>query len=342
MSSNQSFTSECDRAPRLNEMAEFFSTTAAGRSGVPLKMPDVDHRLFEGDPALAEFIDAHRLLWGNFDPHYFSSIPYRLEEEARLGDAMFRYGMATGRADRPATFYVLGSAEGTFARTLAQAGQGCFRTLSCSPNKENEESFYSHGAPAFAEFFLGPFHHLTNELIRTSDRLRHFGEGFDIILEDTTFQMYSPNRPAQIEFVRGHLKDEGIMIFVEKFSHDDANEYSARELQKDYGYKSRFFTNRTIERKNAEILSIMNKNENTIPEMAEAVDQHFRHAYITWNSGNFYTITASNSAENLSRYICSMVPPCIPNEYVYTGTPQSLLNPVIPDLQFRGYGRNPV
>jgi hypothetical protein len=340
MESNQSFVMECDRAPRLNEMADFFSTTAGGRSGAPLKMPDVDRRLFQGDRSLAEFIDAHRLLWGNFDPHYFSSIPYRLEEEARLGDAMFRYGMNIARPDQPANFYVLGSAEGTFARTLAQAGGGCIRTLSCSPNKENEESFYSYGVPPFAEFFLGPFHHLTKQVIRASDRLRHFDSGFDIILEDTTFQMYSPNRSAQIQFVKGHLKDDGIMIFVEKFRQDDENEYLRRELQKDYGYKSRFFTSSEIESKNAAILKRMNQNENTISAMSVALAEHFKYSYITWNSGNFCTIAAGNSAQNLSRYISSMLPPCIPNEYVYTSTPLSLLRSAIPDLQFRTYQTN--
>lgn len=51
-------------------------------------------------------------------------------------------------------------------------------------------------------------------------------------------------------------------------------------------------------------------------------------------------IAAGNSAQNLSRYISSMVPPCIPNEYVYTSTPLSLLRSAIPDLQFRTYQTN--
>ncbi|MEK1854046.1 MAG: hypothetical protein AAAC48_19840 [Phyllobacterium sp.] len=35
------FFEECERAPRLNELASFFAATAAGRAGDPLKKPQV-------------------------------------------------------------------------------------------------------------------------------------------------------------------------------------------------------------------------------------------------------------------------------------------------------------
>ena len=38
------FLTECDRAPRLNNLAGFFSETAAGRGGVPIRKPVVDMR----------------------------------------------------------------------------------------------------------------------------------------------------------------------------------------------------------------------------------------------------------------------------------------------------------
>ena len=337
MEVNHSFLSECDNAPRLNEMADFFSTTAAGRSGVPLKIPDIDRRLFERDWSLTNFIDAYCRRWGHFDHHYFSSIPYRLEEEARLGDAMSRYAMTMPNAFVPANFYVLGAAEGTLARTLAETARGRIRALSCSPNKENEDNFYSHGVPEFASFFLGPFHRLTKDVIRENEQFADFEDGFDLILEDTTFQMYSPNRSAQIQFVKEHLKPDGIMLFIEKFRHESEDEYIQRELQKDYGFKSRFFSPSEIKSKNAMILKRMNKNESTLKVMAAAVSDHFAHCYITWNSGNFYTLAASNSMQNLSRLISSMVPPCIPNEYVYLDAPQSLLPANLSLPRFRNY-----
>ncbi|RWM78464.1 MAG: class I SAM-dependent methyltransferase [Mesorhizobium sp.] len=318
------FFIECDKAPRLNEMAEFFSATAAGRSGAPTKMPRVDPRLFQGDVSLESFAKVHRQIWGRFNPHFFCSIPYSLEEEVRLGDALLRYGCAIGQDDSPAQFYVLGGAEGTLARTLAKLGNGYIQTLSCSPNKENEESFFLHGRPAHATFFLGPFHHLTRNRMVTTPKLRRFSDGFDIILEDTTFQMYSPNRSAQIGFVNRHLKDDGVFLFLEKFRQTDPDEYVRRELQKDHGYKSRFFSAGEIDRKNDVILKQMNINETTLDNMSSTLSAYFKYGCVTWNCGNFYTLAASNSADNLRRLLSAMAPPCIPNEYIYIEAPDSL------------------
>ncbi|TIX60395.1 MAG: class I SAM-dependent methyltransferase [Mesorhizobium sp.] len=335
------FFSECDKAPRLNEMADFFSATAAARSGVPIKMPSVDARLFQGDMSLESFTGVHRQLWGRFDPHYFGSIPYRLEEAVRVGDALLRYGFAIGDGENPARFYALGDAEGTLARTLGQLGNGKIQTLSCSPNKENEESFFLHGQPAHATFFLGPFHHLTRSRIESTPSLKHFSHRFDIILEDTTFQMYSPNRKEQVGFVKRQLKDDGIFLFLEKFRQIESDEYLRRELQKDHGYKARFFKPEEIKNKNEVILKKMNLNETTLDDMSEALAEYFKYGCVTWNCGNFYTLAASNSAENLRRLISSMAPPCIPNEYVYIEAPGPLPGLAVELPPFRRLGRPP-
>jgi len=329
------FLQECDHAPRLTEMAAFFSATASGLSGVPRKRPVVDLRLVQQDQGMIDFISKHQTLWGRFDPHYFSSIPYRLEEEARLGHALFTYGLDRGSYSLPVGYYVLGSAEGTFARTLGTMANGVIRTLSCSPNDENRESFYLHGDPEFSSFFLGPFHRLDASYLLADPVLRQLYGKFDIILEDTTFQMYSPNRSAQIAFVKSHLKDDGIMLFIEKFRHPDPAEYARRELQKDYGYKARFFSSNEIDQKNETILKTMNLNEVTHEDMAQAIAQHFRYASLTWNSGNFYTVAASNSASNLQDLIGRMCEPCIPNEYVYSDLPQSMAGLAIDLPSFR-------
>ncbi|MER9745618.1 MULTISPECIES: class I SAM-dependent methyltransferase [unclassified Mesorhizobium] len=332
------FFMECDKAPRLNEMAEFFSATAAGRSGVPTKMPRIDPRLFHGDVALARFNNVHRQIWGRFGPHYYSSIPYRLEEDIRLGDAFLRYGCITGSDDKPARFYILGLAEGILARSVAKLGNGKIQTLSCSPTRENEESFFLHGRPAHATFFLGPFHHLTRSRMAATPGLGHFLGGFDIIMEDTTFQMYSPNRTAQIGFVKRHLKDDGVFLFLEKFKQADTQEYLRRELQKDHGYKARFFNPDDIKRKNEVILKQMNLNETTLDNMSAALAAYFKYGCVTWNSGNFYTLAASNSADNLRCLISAMAPPCIPNEYVYIEAPAPLTGLAFDLSPFRSLG----
>ena len=69
------FLEECDRAPRINELSDFFASTAAGRSGSPSKQPQVDRRLLVGDKLLDRFVELHEKRRGPFDQHYHSSIP---------------------------------------------------------------------------------------------------------------------------------------------------------------------------------------------------------------------------------------------------------------------------
>ncbi|TGU53275.1 class I SAM-dependent methyltransferase, partial [Mesorhizobium sp. M2D.F.Ca.ET.148.01.1.1] len=60
-------------------------------------------------------------------------------------------------------------------------------------------------------------------------------------------------------------------------------------------------------------------NEVTLEEMSRAVGTHFKHCVMTWNSGNFCSLAASNSRENLNLYVSQMADPAIPHEYVYEG-----------------------
>ncbi|BCG96818.1 hypothetical protein MesoLj131a_56820 [Mesorhizobium sp. 131-2-1] len=217
----------------------------------------------------------------------------------------------------PLSLYSLGTAEATMARTLSEFSGGQILSLSCSPSPENYKSFMAYGEPPHAEFFIGPFHWLTKTALGSNQRLTKFQQGFDVIMEDTTFQMYSPNRRKQIEFVSQNLKNGGIFVFVEKFRAAEPDDYQRREDQKDYGFKARYFPHSEIERKKTAVLSTMFNNEVTLEEMARAVSAHFSHCIMTWNSGNFCSLAASNSKENLGLYVSQMPGPAIPHEYVY-------------------------
>jgi hypothetical protein len=308
------FLAECDRAPRINEMTGFFAATAAGKSGMPIRRPVADTRLLPSDELLRDVVGLHACRQGFFDQHYHGSIPYRLEEECRMAHAVLNYARQRGA---PLSLYSLGTAEGTMARTLSELSAGQILSLSCSPNPENYKCFMAYGEPPHAEFFIGPFHRLTKDALGSDRRLAKFIPGFDVILEDTTFQMYSPNRSKQIEFVTQHLKDGGIFVFVEKFRAAQENDYMRRENQKDYGFKARYFPQDEIERKKIAVLNTMFNNEVTLEEMSRAVSAHFSHCVMTWNSGNFCSLAASNSKENLSLYLSQMTAPAIPHEYVY-------------------------
>ena len=308
------FLAECDRGPRINELSGFFAATAAGKSGMPIRKPVVDARLLSNDHLLRDLVDLHAARQGFFDKHYHASIPYRLEEECRMAYAVLKFAQ---HCRTPLSLYSLGTAEGTMARTLCELSGGQIHSLSCSPNAENYKCFMAYGEPPDAEFFLGPFHRLTKDVLSSDARLAKFASGFDFILEDTTFQMYSPNRSKQIEFVTQHLKQGGIFVFVEKFRAVDQDDYKRRECQKDFGFKARYFPEDEIERKKTAVLTSMFNNEVTLEEMSCAVRQHFNYCVTTWNSGNFCSVAASNSKENLNLYLSQMAAPAIPNEYVY-------------------------
>ncbi|AYD04886.1 class I SAM-dependent methyltransferase [Neorhizobium sp. NCHU2750] len=312
------FFQECDNGPRLNELTGFFSDTAAGKSGFPSRKPAVDMRLLPNDDLLHRLIQLHSRRQGFFDQHYHASIPYRLEEECRMAHALLRYSqMRSGDLQ----FYSLGTAEGTMARVVSEMSGGKIQSLACSPNEENYKCFMAFGEPLGASFFLGPFHRLTKEHLRSTADLAHFADGFDIILEDTTFQMYSPNRLAQIEFVSQHLKPGGILLFLEKFRAADPLDYQAREEQKNLGFKAHYFGADEIARKTELVLNTMHECEVSLTEMAEAIYAQFDHCLVTWNSGNFYGLAASNDGDNLGRYLAAMMQPAIPVEYVYEPRP---------------------
>lgn len=319
-----SFFAECDRAPRLNDFHRFFSQTAGGITGQPTAHPEVDLQLLKGDELLDRIVQLHKQRRGRFDPHYHASIPYRLEEACRLARGILEYSKDR-TVEQPLHFYSMGSAEGTMSRVVAELGEGRVKTLACSPNIENGQSFLSHGDPPNASFFVGPMHHLTKDVMRTREDLARFTSGFDIMIEDTTFQMYSPNRPKQIEFAKQKLKDNGIFLFVSKYRCQDLEEYKRREVQKDVLFKPLYFSQNEIKSKGKEVLNLMNKNEVSIEDMTAAIGLHFSNCYMLWNSGNFYTLAASNSADNLERFMAGLVEPAVPKEFMYETLPRRLI-----------------
>lgn len=326
------------KAPRLNAFASFFNNTASGISGAPdLKEPAPDKSLLQHDIESLVFWDSHRKLWGHFDSHYFASIPFRLEEECRLGSAILAYGLAVwARKGRAATVYTLGAGEGTFVRTLGKLGDGRLKTLCCSPTAGNRERFYAKRGSNNAHFYYGPFFELTKECYWRNADLQAFREGFDVLLEDTTFQMYGPDRGNQLAFVVPRIRQDGVFIQIQKLSHADREQYDRRERQKDEGFKARFFTKAQIASKKSEILETMANCEVGLEETIAALRQRFRYAIITWNSGNFYTIVSSNSERSLKDLVIAMIKPAIPAEFCYEKLPVTLLNDgvAVPDTDW--------
>ncbi|AYH04344.1 hypothetical protein H4F66_13865 [Pectobacterium parmentieri] len=327
------FIEACRKAPRVNEMADFFSLTAAGKENVPIKGIYPDARLFDNDKKVADFSKVLNKNIGPFVRHYFSSIPYSLEEECRLGSTICQYFEEKDKSDF-FDVYCLGMAEGTMARTISEVSKGKIRTLTSSPTKINEKNFYMHGEPYNSFFIHSPFFLITKNSLGMHDKLSHFKCGFDLLIEDTTFQMYSREREEKIQFVSELIKPDGLAVFTEKCS-CDSDEYTMRELQKDYSFKHRFFSDDDLQKKKEIILCRMNKNEATVDEVDSAIRKFFNYSVIIWNSGNFYTFLAGNSYREIKKFVSKMIQPCIPHEYVYCDLPNMLSTDNVPPVSFR-------
>jgi len=310
-------------APRLNSFAAFFERTASGLANMPdLNRPEPDLRLLEFDLDCMTFWDTHRRLWGHFDNHYFASIPYRLEEECRLAATMLSFCLAAwGRSGRASTIYTLGAGAGTLSRALARLGDGRLKTLCCSPTNGNRICFFARQGSEDAHFHHGPFFELDDERYATDENLRPFRDGYDIVLEDTTFQMYGRDREAQLSVVAPRIRAGGLLIQVQKLIHPDIKAYFARERQKDEDFKSRYFSQTQIVAKKREVLDTMADYQVDLETTISALRAYFSCSVVTWNSGNFYTIVSSNSAASLLDFVSSMVKPAIPEEFCYEQLP---------------------
>ncbi|WP_301722058.1 hypothetical protein [Citrobacter werkmanii] len=309
------FIKTCRSAPRITSMAEFFKQTAAGVNNAPCRAITADTRMFTSS-SQTEFSKLLLRNSGAFVKHYFASIPYSLEEECRLGTSVLNIAK---RYPAPLNVYCLGMAEGAMARTISQLSNGKINTLTTSPTAANEKTFYENGTSPNAYFICTPFFELPNYL--KNNEYEIFSGGFDIIIEDTTFQMYSPDRDSQIGFVKRLLKKDGLFILTEKFRCENREEYEAREEQKDKSYKRRFFNDNQLNIKREVILNKMADYEVTLAEMQKALDNYFTYKAIYWNSGNFYSVVASSSKEKFECFLKLLGKECIPFEYVYQDLP---------------------
>lgn len=305
--------------PRIGVLKNFFDEVALGEKGVPQKECITDNDTIKNNPELNNFCQIHKFTQGKFTKHYYASIPYRLEEDIRAGVAILNY--LFDKNDN-CSLYSLGTADATLARTIGILGKGRIKTFSCTPTKANVLEFNKNGIPTNSYLHVAPFYEITLDLLSKQYK---FNDLFDFIYEDTTFQMYSKARYKQIAHLKTKLKKNGIMGFVEKFSADNIEEYMYREYQKDNLFKIIYFSNKEIKNKKDQVLTYMNNGQVTISEFTTALLKIFQYAIITWNSGNFYSIYASDSKDNLIKFLNKMSKPLIPEEYVYKKLPTPLV-----------------
>jgi SAM-dependent methyltransferase len=349
-------------SPRTNRLAGNFESIANGKSGVPVRTPLEDSDatdLFHGDACVNQFYEEMVPRFGVFGRHFISSVPYGLQEWARLGSAMttFLSGIAQ-EENRATSMHSCGSAEGVIARTIAEVGKGNIYTLTNSSTPINKGEFERCGAPETAFFFSGPYFDLSPEVLGSiqgperqavngwgavSDQIvlrrpseeAPFKNGFDIVFEDTCFQMHAPNRAEQIAWVARNLREDGLFICWEKCSLPGAEqEYLRRERIKDTEFKSLYFSQDQVAEKQATILNTMETGQVSLDALVDGISASFRHAAMIWNSGNFYILVASNDAGKLQKFCDGLIAPCIQPQFQHVGLPQTLLGPNL-NLSFR-------
>ncbi len=304
------------KAPRVTSLLEHFESIAAGVLQAPKTAIVASPDFLQKDPEYEKYHQIFQRNIGTFYKHGCASIPFLMEENIRVGTALYALAKEKyARSKKPLTFYETSSADGTNARTLAEYSNGLIRTLTDSPNESNRIEFAKQLNHTYSLFHKGPFVDITPEYLSTQYQNTHLSGGFDVIVENTTFQLYGANRNEQIAYVSRVLKNDGLIFFQEKMLYPDTDEYERRENIKDRFFKPTYFTTSEVSEKKRIILSEMEKGQVSLETFSKALKQHFNFAYIIWNSTNFYEIVASNSKLTIDTFLQNLSEPFVPESF---------------------------
>jgi len=304
------------RGPRINALLEHFAAIALGDVQKPTTKVTPDAVFVAADPRRASYAAMLDRNIGTFNNHAFASIPFFIEETIRLGIAISDYSLRKGATrEKPLTFWSTSSADASHARTLAEYADGKIMTLSDTPNNENRAEFNRLLTHAFSHLCVAPYFEITKNSVR--ERIPSFpiNNGFDIVWEDTTFQMYSNNRDGQIAHIKEQLKPDGLAIVFEKVTNDSQADYLLNEYNKDLYFKSKYFSPNDILKKERDILKDMYNGQVTEEQLIVALQHQFSYVYKIWACGNFIEFVASDNKENIEHFLaCLLGVPYTPEE----------------------------
>lgn len=302
--------------PRISSMMKTFEEISTGSKQSPKLLVQPNADFFELDLEYRYYYDIYNLNLGVFNHHAIASMPYVAEECMRLGIALSRFSQTMGYSvNNPLKFYGTSSGDGTHSRTLAEYARGRIITLTDSPNKGNLEQFERLLNHKWSSFYLGPYTNITTNFLRTYKE-GIFNTGFDVIWENTTFQMYGADRVSQIEDLKKVLKKDGLMIFLEKLGDGTSDEYLKMEKLKNSKFKSKYFDKNELDQKETSVLSIMMKMQVDYDGFTSAVKKNFAHLYMVWNSTNFYEFIACDCESKLHNFVSLLPKPYVPQDFV--------------------------
>lgn len=289
-------------------LAEHFHRLATGATQVPAQALTSHLRHAMTD---AEVVAYHDRLVADAGPlflHFLASVPYILEEMARIGVALTRLSQAR-QATEPRTFsfFEIDAFDGSNGRALAALSQGLINTFTTSPNKANQPHFDRYADPARSVFYPQSFLTLQPGVF-TEQPYSRFKEGFDYVYETAAFQFYTRDRKAQVNHLKPLLKPGALVFFLEKLNHADAGQYLERERKKDDGFKTRYFSQEEIDWKRRQMLEQMQNGQVLMGELVEALSSHFKYVYLLWNSTNFYEFVATDDGARLEQFLALLGP----------------------------------
>jgi hypothetical protein len=259
---------------------------------------------------------------GDFNPHYFTSIPTVYETQIVKAQAL---NNMLDKHDKvindTGTIKVLdiGGTEGVWGNTVAEIGGEKVYVEIIEPSpKANElynkiqtpdNSRFRHEAFSyviqdqgvyfnqddrvkFAEFFAGGVKDERTKK-RNPDVQMQTGK-YDVVHEAMAFQFVDKNRQAQIDFIADYvLADDGILLIEEKFTNNDVI-YQNNEKMKD-DFKRLYYTEEQINSKYQNIVGPMGDKQVSVQEIENLLSNKFQYVNQYWDSGNFKGYIASNN-----------------------------------------------
>ena len=320
----EAFKKKHKRGPRITSMSSAFNGFVDGTKGKPIINYKSSKDLLKGDVYNLSFYFCSQRYATPFTLHASASIPFSAEGDYRLGAGILRYAKLLYRnEDTVFNVQEIAGADGGFSRTLANLSNGKIRSLTNSATYSNYTKFLED-RPENCFFWPGPFFEITSELLYNTKEFHPFRTGFDLIYEHIIFQMFNSNRQEQIKFVSKNLKADGILLLYEKNKHVDIEEYIKREKKKDNDFKSKYFSDIQVQEKKDTILYKMEEGEVTLKDLTDATSKFFQYVVLIWNCCNFNVVAASNSKDNLEKFIGELTEPCLPEDYCYEQVPQVL------------------
>lgn len=299
------------------KLAEHFHSLATGSTQVPSRSLTSHLRETIADADVVTYHDRLVAEAGPLFLHFLASVPYILEEMARVGVALARLSQARRTTpEQRLSFFEVDAFDGSNGRALAAHSAGRVQTLTSSPNRANQLAFDRFARPEHSLFYPQSFFKVSPALLRSAP-FQRFADGFDYLYETAAFQFYTQDRDAQLSHIKPLLKPGGLAFFLEKVNHVDPQEYLRREALKDKGFKTRYFTAEEIEWKRLQMLEQMENGQVRMDVLVAALQRHFKHVFLLWNSTNFCEFVASDDLQHVEQFLAWLGPVNQPHNFCF-------------------------